>query len=300
MHLPRSRSRVFLLTLALSAACSDDGQQEGTTTDTETDTDATDTQTDTGEEANCGNGVVEPGEFCDDGNTSNTDDCLNSCYEASCPDGFLHEGTFEQCDDGNLVETDACTATCQIAVCGDHFVWEGMEVCDDGDDDDTDGCPSNCQLAACGDGFLYAGVEECDDGNTEDGDGCRSDCTLPLLPMPGDACDTSYMFQCVPEIGTDAGTPLLCDNGTLVETDLFEGACGGLCPMGTNVPVDACAGWGEFAYCLCLPPMPEPCDGAQLGCQGDDTIALCHDGQVVFGSCFECAVVDGYHTCQEG
>src|SRR5262245_8528895 len=30
--------------------------------------------------AACGNGIVETGEECDDGNTSNADGCLTSCY----------------------------------------------------------------------------------------------------------------------------------------------------------------------------------------------------------------------------
>jgi cysteine-rich repeat protein len=32
----------------------------------------------------CGNGVREPGETCDDGNTSNDDDCPASCREETC------------------------------------------------------------------------------------------------------------------------------------------------------------------------------------------------------------------------
>ncbi|MFO7181492.1 MAG: hypothetical protein DIU78_022500, partial [Pseudomonadota bacterium] len=47
----------------------------------------------------CGNGKLEEGEECDDGNADNGDDCLSSCREATCGDGFVREGV-EECDDG--------------------------------------------------------------------------------------------------------------------------------------------------------------------------------------------------------
>ena len=38
----------------------------------------------------CGDGVVDPGEECDDGNTDNTDTCLNDCTAAECGDGIIN------------------------------------------------------------------------------------------------------------------------------------------------------------------------------------------------------------------
>jgi cysteine-rich repeat protein len=43
----------------------------------------------------CGNNVLESGEQCDDGNTVESDDCVN-CREAFCGDGYL--GPNEECD----------------------------------------------------------------------------------------------------------------------------------------------------------------------------------------------------------
>ncbi|GEM_PF-2698694 len=92
----------------------------------------------------CGNGILQLGEVCDDGNTVNTDDCLNNCTRARCGDGEVHEG---------------------------------VEACDDGNTDDRDACPQNCEEAFCGDGFVYAaGGEECEDGNQVDDDECSNDC----------------------------------------------------------------------------------------------------------------------------
>jgi len=39
-------------------------------------------------EAACGNGTVEAGEECDDGNSENVDQCSNGCEVARCGDGL--------------------------------------------------------------------------------------------------------------------------------------------------------------------------------------------------------------------
>ncbi|XP_014793096.1 PREDICTED: acetylcholinesterase collagenic tail peptide isoform X5 [Calidris pugnax] len=44
----------------------------------------------------CGDGIVQDGEECDDGNTVVTDDCIR-CRRAYCGDGYRHEGV-EDCD----------------------------------------------------------------------------------------------------------------------------------------------------------------------------------------------------------
>ncbi|OWK64278.1 Acetylcholinesterase collagenic tail peptide [Lonchura striata] len=44
----------------------------------------------------CGDGVVQDGEECDDGNAVVTDDCIR-CRRAYCGDGYKHEGV-EDCD----------------------------------------------------------------------------------------------------------------------------------------------------------------------------------------------------------
>lgn len=90
----------------------------------------------------CGNGIVEDGEECDDGNVSNDDECLQTCTLATCGDSYVHEGV-ESCDDGNSNTLDACP-DCAVAVCGDGFVWEGVEVCDRGGTPEETGCASDC------------------------------------------------------------------------------------------------------------------------------------------------------------
>lgn len=61
----------------------------------------------------CGDGVVDPGEDCDDGNTDNTDACSSVCATSRCGDGYLWTG-IEECDDGNMVDGDGCSSSCMI------------------------------------------------------------------------------------------------------------------------------------------------------------------------------------------
>lgn len=127
--------------------------------------------------AACGNGAVESGEQCDDGNPIDTDFCTNTCRIATCGDGIASISTNEVCDDGNGINTDACTNSCRVPFCGDSLTSE-FEQCDDGNLFNTDFCTSACRTPTCGDGFLLAGYEQCDDGNTTNGDGCSASCVI--------------------------------------------------------------------------------------------------------------------------
>jgi cysteine-rich repeat protein len=63
------------------------------------------------------------------------------CVPPSCGDGTLNGG--EECDDGNTDDTDACSNTCKKAICGDGKV-QGTEKCDDANTNDFDGCLTDC------------------------------------------------------------------------------------------------------------------------------------------------------------
>jgi len=129
--------------------------------------------------ADCGDGAVNADEECDDGNSSDFDDCTTHCKLGTCGDGFLYL-LEEECDDGNLDDTDDCTSECKIAVCGDEIISLDDEECDDGNLDDTDACTSECKMAVCGDTFVRKGVEECDDANAIETDECLSTCKLVI------------------------------------------------------------------------------------------------------------------------
>lgn len=69
-------------------------------------------------------------------------------------------GTFEQCDDGNTSASDGCSDTCvpeegyvcyepgapcTVAVCGNGLVEWPVEECDDGNEVSGDGCTADCR-----------------------------------------------------------------------------------------------------------------------------------------------------------
>jgi cysteine-rich repeat protein len=119
----------------------------------------------------CGDGIVQEGEACDDGNEDESDACVR-CELARCGDGLLRDDE-EQCDDGNAENDDDCVEGCTPARCGDGFVHAAAEECDDGaDNGDTRACTSACAAAQCGDGLVFEGAEECDDANDVATDGC--------------------------------------------------------------------------------------------------------------------------------
>ena len=62
----------------------------------------------------CGNGDdTDPGEDCDDGNSSNNDSCLNDCTSASCGDGYVEFGV-EYCDFNTSYGSTNCDTSCDL------------------------------------------------------------------------------------------------------------------------------------------------------------------------------------------
>ena len=64
------------------------------------------------QEPECGNGVVENEEECDDGNDVAGDGCTECTLDPFCGDGEVNQ-EFEQCDDGNNDNGDGCSERCQ-------------------------------------------------------------------------------------------------------------------------------------------------------------------------------------------
>jgi len=106
-----------------------------------------------GEGATCGNGVIEAGEECDDGNTIGGDCCNAQCH---------FETSGSSCDDGDACTTgDSCdgAGSCVSGaplVCDDGNVCNGVESCDP-----QGGCQPGAPLN-CDDGNVCNGVESCD------------------------------------------------------------------------------------------------------------------------------------------
>jgi len=163
----------------------------------------------------CGDGTVDTGEQCDDGNDTNGDGCSAACkteVAAKCGDGTVDAG--EQCDDGNATSGDGCSSACKTevaGVCGDGTSNLG-EQCDDGNTAAGDGCSATCQTepaSTCGDG-KKEGAEQCDDSNVVAGDGCSATCQIEGAGVCGNG-------------QTEAGEE--CDDGNMVAADGCENDC---------------------------------------------------------------------------
>jgi cysteine-rich repeat protein len=60
----------------------------------------------------CGNGTLDPGEACDDGNPTDGDGCDSNCTVTACGNGIPTAG--EACDDGNPTAGDGCEPDCTL------------------------------------------------------------------------------------------------------------------------------------------------------------------------------------------
>jgi cysteine-rich repeat protein len=165
----------------------------------------------------CGDGIVDTGEECDDGNRVTSDACTNDCNVPFCGDGVVSTG--EQCDDGNEVDTDGCRNSCVNPVCGDSVVSTG-EACDAGSANSNEPdapCRRDCTAVRCGDGVTDSS-EECDDANTSERDLCVNTCVAATCGdgirqfMLGERCDDGNTDNddgcdqdCLPEEGADVG-----------------------------------------------------------------------------------------------
>ncbi len=144
--------------------------------------------------ATCGDGTVDAGEDCDDGNLRGCDGCDSTCTLEvgwACGDGILLTTCNEECDDGPAnsdTTPDACRTTCRLPACADGVLDAG-EGCDDGNRTPCDGCSEICVAEpglTCGDGIPEVGCgEQCDDGNAVVGDGCLATCRLEVVPGGG-------------------------------------------------------------------------------------------------------------------
>ena len=196
---------------------------------------------------NCGS---SKGGSSPDGGTDGGTDGGNHGGSATCGNGIIEDG--EICDDGNAVAGDGCSDTCRVEhgwtcptvgkpcypICGDGIVVGG-ETCDIlpancADSSCTLGCDRTCQLAdgytcdsthcwktACGDGKIE-GTEQCEDGNLLPFDGCSSTCKNE--PVCKDASGNAIACQSV------CGDGLVfpdedCDDGNLRDGDGCDSHC---------------------------------------------------------------------------
>jgi cysteine-rich repeat protein len=201
----------------------------------------------------CGNGTVDTGEQCDDGNTVAGDGCEGDCT-------WTCEAAAD-CDDGDPCNGDE---TCALA---SHTCRPGSAPAD-GTSCDRDGNPGtrdicrggSCELSTCGDGWADAVAgEECDDGNTVAKDGCENDCTWSCSADPdcddGDMCSgtetcrtATHLCQPGTALGdgttctTAGGVTGVCRSAVCVRSGCGDGTVdpGEECDDGNAVNGDGC------------------------------------------------------------
>eukprot|EP00736_Rhodelphis_marinus_P003367 Rmarinus@m.28875 len=156
----------------------------------------------------CGNGVLDGMENCDDGNRDDGDGCSACCViepEYTCyPASSVFTGS-------DAAGVGAGPSVCHVA-CGDGVVEDDdttavHEMCDDANDVANDGCdqcevqegyvcvgnPSTCWIYGCGNGHVDDS-EECDDGNDARDDGCVDCLIQPLYICEGAPSNCSCVY----------------------------------------------------------------------------------------------------------
>ncbi|MBU4315146.1 IPT/TIG domain-containing protein [Patescibacteria group bacterium] len=172
----------------------------------------------------------------------------------SCGDGIVDDG--EECDDGNDDSSDACTIECTLNVCGDGYFYAGEEQCDEGDDNGTlctasygstcTYCNEDCKAVSssgsfCGDGVIN-GSEFCDGLDVP-----YTYYSLTLDSIAAGYCDPDLLYSSsadgsssclelgVCNGGTDNGQKcyqfLSCGGGGVCVFPQCNASCGTMCPF---------------------------------------------------------------------
>ncbi|RME31889.1 DUF4215 domain-containing protein [Candidatus Woesearchaeota archaeon] len=212
----------------------------------------------------CGDGIIDLGEECDDGNTIDGDGCSATCTEepvitfckfdadsgAPIPGWNLYLerkiGDIWVYWYGGTTGDDGCFGTTiptGVYRAGENLTagWELDRVLIDGNPttllndewtqpfavtthDDHSVWFYNNRIPYCGDGILDEG-EQCDDGNNENGDGCDAECVDELC-VPGECGgDKCTIGKCVPYAGCVYDF-VTCDDGNACTTDRCDPTSG--------------------------------------------------------------------------
>ncbi len=214
----------------------------------------------------CGNGTLEEGETCDDGNTSPGDCCAPTCaaepLELSCA------------DDGSACTVDACDGAGSCA----HAPGNQGLVCRPaaGACDAPEECSGSDPLCPP-DAFASAGTPCAEDGEPCTIDQCDGGgaCVHPagnaatVCRAPAGECDAAELCDgaqpsCPPDVFAPSGAPC-ADDGELCTIDQCNG--GGACTHPAGNAGTVCRPTGGAC------DVAESCDGILPGCPADARVA---------------------------
>ncbi len=183
----------------------------------------------------CGNGVVEYGEQCDDGNTLSGDGCDANCQLESIT-------TTTSLPSSSTTTLPPATGAC--CANGRCFVT-GSGLCEFGTyQGDGTSCETPGICSACGNGLIESG-EECDDANTTAGDGCDASCKVEQCwACSADAIPTTTLGP--PATGLPGPSRCSYDNGASCDDGdqctVGDTCSGGICG-GNAVMIPAACRW---------------------------------------------------------
>jgi cysteine-rich repeat protein len=267
----------------------------------------------------CGNGIIDPGEQCDDGNTFDGDCCSSSC---------LYEAPGIGCtSDGNPCTNDVCNATgicihpTNTAPCDDGQFCTVNDTCGGGA---CGGTPRDCSLATdqCNLGVCnevsdlcvpqpVANGAPCTDGDAcTQTDTCQGGACSGTNPVVCTALDQCHdVGTCNPLSGTCSNPPkpdgsACTDGNACTQTDTCAGGvCGGANPV-VCTALDQChdAGTCDTGTGVCSnPSKPDgtTCTDGDACTQTD----ACTGGTCTGTNPVVCTALDQCHdagTCDTG
>jgi len=257
----------------------------------------------------CGNGTINLGETCDDGNVAGGDGCSADCQHEGCIAQTPSYPSVPLCSDGNPCTADRCDTTAgvctHVASCDDGFactvdacvsgvcVHTAMdELCDDNNECTTQSCGVNfgCSISAisgsCDDEVYCNGADACLGGACalHAGNPCSGEpeC-LDVCDEVSDICRAPYGYPCSTDgnVCTDdvcnglggcshVANSAPCNNGVFCDGPDF--CVSGACSFSVGNPCDPnsqCAHTCDEAADLCKANAGDPCSDDGNECTDD-------------------------------
>jgi cysteine-rich repeat protein len=285
----------------------------------------------------CGNGILDPMEQCDDGNTYDGDCCSSTCQFEASGAGCANDGnacTNDVCDGAG-----ACTHPNNTVPCNDGQFCTVNDACAGGactgTPRDCSGAGNQCNLGVCNEATdqceaqPLANNTPCTDGNactqtdTCQGGSCTG--TNPVVCNPLDQCHDAGTCNTLSGVCSNPAKPngsACSDNDACTQSDTCQGgACTGANPV-VCTPLDQChdAGTCNALTGTCSDPakpdgtgctdnnactQSDTCQGG--ACSGTNPVVCtpldqCHDAGTcdsLSGTCSNPTKPDGT-TCDDG